>query len=199
MTLAEAASHHVGVMCPITEGTKPFLGWAKRYWATWGGIVFPLYDPLGGVVGIEIRRLPGEVQPGQNPYADFQLDRSNGAPLAFGLQAALPVIWRTRKVVLVEGVFDYFGVRAAGTEYVVANLTANVAGPMRRFLGRYADVVVALLDMDVAGRAAAAKLAQVGREEGFLVVAPSYAGKDAGSLLQDRNLDALRALLTKMA
>lgn len=196
VSLDEAALHSVGVLCPIRQGSKTFLQWARRYWVPWGGLVFPLRDSLGGLMGIEIRRLPSEVEPGQQPYADFQFTRT-GQPLAFGLSQALPHVWRTERVLLVEGVFDYFALRAAGGQGVVANLTAAVAGPMRRWLGRYAKVVVAFLDMDPAGRAAVQRLIDIGTQEGFLVVVPSYPAKDAGTMLQDGRIEQLRGLVSR--
>lgn len=193
--MAEAALHGVGVMAPIGTGSSAFLAWARRYWVSWGGLVFPLFDPLGAPVGLEIRRLPRVVEPGRNPYADFQITRQTGVPLAFGFPHAVPAIWETRRVILVEGVFDYFGVRAAGYAGVLANLTAAVASPMRRFLGRHAQVVVSLLDMDPAGRTATQRLTQVGVDEGFLVVAPCYPAKDVGTLLQRGDVHVLARML----
>lgn len=196
--LSTAARHHVGVMVPIRVGTAPFLAWAKRYWSSWNGLTFPLFDVLGNLIGLEVRRLPSNVRPGQNAYADFPFTTQNGAPLAFGIHQAIESIWETRRIILVEGVFDYFAVVEAGFPNTVANLTASVAAPMRRFLGRYGSLVIALHDMDTAGRTAACKLIDAGVQEGFLVVVPSYESKDAGTLLQQGQIDVLRALLTRL-
>jgi len=190
-----AAAHDVGVLSPITVGTKAFLGWATKHWPVWGGLVFPLKDPMGSVTGFQVRLLPDQLEAGQNAYSDFQVSRAH--PRAFGMHEALPAVWLSQRVVLVEGVFDYFGVRAAGAPDVIANLTANVAGPMRRFLGRYAKLVVALLDTDLPGRAAAFKLQQMGTFEGFVVSAPVYPAKDAGALLQIGQTNVLTDLLSR--
>lgn len=195
VSLDLAAQHQVGALVPITHGTKPFLTWAKRYWPTWGGLLFPLRDPLGGLTGFQLRRLPSALEPGQNVYTDFTLTSAH--PRVFGLADAMPHVWQSQRVVLVEGVFDYFGVRVTGTQDVVANLTANVAGPMRRFLARYARLVVALLDTDPTGRSAAVKLQAMGQEDGFLVTAPMYHGKDIGALLQTGQLHPLQTVLAK--
>jgi len=184
-----------------TTATPDFWAWLQKY--GWQWFVFPLTDPFGEVTGVVLRSLPSK---GYHNYIAYPKDLC--AP-CFGLHVALPVAYETKRMVLVEGIFDYFAVRPF-TEGVVASLTSMPSTLLRRLLTRYVTKVVTLADMDAAGRRAAYRLAGVPvppeyREDRdkvqtklfpspFHVVIPAYSAHDPSDLLLAGKYDELRRL-----
>lgn len=184
-----------------TSATPEFWQWLSRY--GWESFVFPLRDPFGAVTGVVLRSLATK------KYENFIARPRELCPPAFGLDVALPVAFTTQSVVLVEGIFDYFAVRPF-TAAVVAQLTSVPSTLLRRTLARYCTKVVALADMDKAGRRAAYRLAgQVPPPEyrapkdpaqprlktpDFHVVVPAYSAHDPSDLLAAGKVEELRRL-----
>ena len=165
--------------------TAEFWKWQRKYWSN--RLVFPLYSTLGHAIGLQTRSLRDK------QYQQFYAYDRGIYPYLFGLPVALPEIWRTRQVVVVEGVFDCL---AAGqvAPNAVATLTANIPRACRTFLWRYATRVTALLDMDETGREKAADLQRFA-PPGRQVVIPVYEGHDPGDLARfGRVADLRRAL-----
>lgn len=141
-----AQRYGVGFASPargIAEASAEWSKWARRYWA--GRLVFPLYDTLGHVVGMQTRALD------EKRYELFYAYPSGLHPYVFGLPQALPAIWARGHVVLVEGVFDALAV-APVCDCVVAVLRQRASRALLTFLNRFADGVTLLLDMDEPGR-----------------------------------------------
>jgi DNA primase len=69
----------------------------------------------------------------------------------FGLAQAIPHIWRTRSVFLVEGAFDLFPIQRHVPQ-VVATLTARVVDALVRVLRRLVRRIWLGYDMDETGR-----------------------------------------------
>jgi DNA primase len=161
--------------------TPSFLHFANRHWA--GCLVFPITSVLGHVVGVQTRPVT------RKNYQVFAAIPKDLYPLAFGLAQAMETIWQTRRVVIVEGVFDLLAVADLAPE-VIAILTARVPQVTQRFLARWATQVVALLDMDRAGRAGVARLAGP-----YVLSAPSYPAHDVADLKQAPHGFDLRRLL----
>lgn len=134
----------------VTACSAQAWDWLRKY--GWSCVVFPLTDPLGQVIGVQFRSPNGKV------YREFLAQPSELCPPAFGLHIALPVAFRTGRLILVEGVFDYFAMRPF-TEEVVAIMTGAVSLSMRRLIARYVKRVVCLTDMDAPGRRGAYRLA----------------------------------------
>jgi hypothetical protein len=67
-------------------------------------------------------------------------------------------MFHSQRVVLVEGVFDYFAVVKHAPD-VVAALTANVSIRLKQLIARYCTMAIALFDMDASGRRGALRLA----------------------------------------
>lgn len=135
----------------IQHCTTEFWAWALRY--GWERMVFPLTDPWGFAFGLQVRHLR---EKGFENWVDPRGRRLT--PVCFGLHVALPAAYASRRMVIVEGVFDYFAVRPY-TEDVLALLTSTVSQAHRKLLSRYCQQVVCLLDMDVPGRRGCVKLA----------------------------------------
>jgi DNA primase len=134
----------------IAHCTPQFWEWAKVF--AWNKIVFPLTDPFGQVMGVQLR------SPYERGYRDFLAAPTEVCPPAFGLHVGLPAAFQSRRLVVVEGVFDYFAAVAHAPE-TVAILTSNASLAIRRLISRYAGLVVCLTDMDPPGRRGAYRLA----------------------------------------
>ena len=131
---AYQASYRVGWLeVPTAQHATPeFWTWLQRY--GWESYVFPLTDPWGAVTGVVLRSLP------EKRYQNYIAYPKDLCPPCFGLHTALPVMFQTQQVVLVEGVFDYFAVRPF-TPAVLAQLTSIPSLLLRRLLARYVTKV----------------------------------------------------------
>jgi hypothetical protein len=203
VTLAYQADYALGwLRVPeATTATPAFWTWLSRW--GWESFVFPLRDPLGAVTGVVLRSLASK------RYENYIVTPKELCPPAFGLDVALPVAFTTKRVILVEGIFDYFALRHF-TEAVVAQLTSIPSLLLQQCLGRYCTKVVSLADMDKAGRRAAYRLAGVApppeyrepndpvaprlRAPRYHVVVPAYSAHDPADLLAAGKLDELRRL-----
>jgi len=107
--------------------------------------VFPLTNTVGDVRGLQFRA----VDRAQRYYSDFILDA--GEPVLFGLAQAMPHIWATESVTLVEGAFDLFPVQRH-VPATVATLTARVVGPLLSTLRRTCKRIVIAYDNDGTGQ-----------------------------------------------
>lgn len=172
-------------LATIDTCTASFAHFAGRHWA--GHLVFPLTSVLGDVVGVQTRPVS------KKDYQIFSAVPRDLYPLAFGLREAIPAIWQSRRVVLVEGAFDLCAV-ADMVPDAIAILTARVPQATQRFLRRWADHVVALLDMDAVGRAGAARL--LASQPPYLLSIPAYPAHDVADLRQLRPDFDLQKLLT---
>ncbi len=126
------------------ELPKDFSSW-------WSGkkledvFVFPLTNALGQVKGLQFRHVRREVK----GYQDYFLVKDE--PIYFGLAQAMPHVWATRTVCLVEGVFDFFPVQRV-LPNTVPTMTASVTSSFLRFLKRNVREIWFCYDMDAAGR-----------------------------------------------
>ncbi len=186
---------------PTARQSSPgFWTWLVRN--GWNKIVFPLTDPLGAVVGVQLRA------PADGRYTDFLLEPRELHLPTFGLHVALPAAWSSRRLVLVEGVFDYFAVRPYAPD-VVAILTSAVSLRVRQLIQRYATTVVSLLDMDGPGRRGSYRFAglpippewaqpgvvqRVPPVPPYHVIIPTYSEHDPDDLRKTGKVEELRRL-----
>jgi len=168
----------------------------SREFARWSGssfsrrLVFPLYSTLGGVIGLQTRPTTEKF------YQTYIEPALKIHPVLFGLPNALPVIWDTRQVVIVEGVFDQLAMTRHGIANAVAVMTANVPVASRVFFSRYTRRVTALLDMDKPGRVGASRLQQAAlREESYTVVIPTYSAHDPDDWCKSGRVHEIQHLL----
>ncbi len=194
-------SHRIGwSSASIDIGTcsKAFADWFPKYWFT--RLVFPIHNALGQPIGLVTRPLPSPDAEQKRTYQQFYLYDDGRYPVMYGLEHAIHEVWRTRQIVICEGVFDYLALRTVAPN-TVAILTAGVPTAVRRFFKRHVRRVWAVLDMDAAGRFGAYRLAglppppevwpegwQPGRPtppEGYQVRIVTYDGvKDPGQAAQ---------------
>jgi hypothetical protein len=203
VTAAYQDAYQVGwVAQPTARTASPaFWTWLQRY--GWESFVFPLRDPFGAVTGIVLRSYA------QKSYQNFVAVPKDLCPPCFGLHVALPSAYQTKRMVLVEGIFDYFAVRPF-TEAVIAQLTSRPSRLLQRLLSRYVTRVVMLADMDTVGRRSAYRLAgqqppleyQAPHETKFPklmlppfhVVVPAYSAHDPSDLWTAGKTDELQRL-----
>lgn len=172
----EFASHQLGMLpgdYTVQAGTPEFAAWQQ--WYLRGRLLFPITATIGDVVGLQTRAL------GDKKHQMFYgASREVFAP-AYGLGAAADLMYARQQVVVVEGMFDYFAVRRAGVENVIALMTSHSNKTLNRLLGRYCKRVIALLDMDKAGRDGLSSLLW---DRSFEVHAPIYPANDPADLIQ---------------
>jgi len=175
---SDILEHRIGYAGPsltFTDAPQDFFNWAWKF--LHHCLVFPLYSPSGVVIGIQIRSLQEDTT--SRPYKQFYAYKDNVHPYMFGIPQALPEVFLSKSIIIVEGIFDYFAVRQHNSS-VVAVLTSGVPNPCRRFFRRFTNTVICLLDMDAPGRDGAVRLQT--SAVGYNVIIPSYSEKDPDEL-----------------
>lgn len=177
---------------------QDFLKWANGK-AIEDVYVFPLTNTLGDVRGFQFRYVDRE----RSGYMDYILD--DGQPVLFGLAQAMPTIWRTGHVLLVEGNFDLFPIQRAfpGT---ISTLTARVPENLIHTFRRLVREIWFGYDMDAAGRRGIANFAR-DHGQGFVVHQIDYPtplmpngkkAKDPGDLWEVWGDDKLGSLVRSL-
>lgn len=180
VTEAEIVSHNIGYVgssALIPECPPDFSSWSQNFLRDC--ITFPIYSPTGEVIGTQIRILAAEHH--TRPYKQYYCYHRDIFPYFFGLQSALPHIYASGYVIIVEGIFDYFAVRKV-TPNVLSVLTSGVPVACKRFFNRFCKRVVAMLDMDNPGREGADRLVRDSAGMNYSVIVPTYSEKDPGEL-----------------
>lgn len=124
---------------------KEFLEWSRPGQKLVDVFVFPLTNALGQVKGVQFRHVKRDVK----GYTDYFISKDE--PAYFGLAQAMPYVWETRRICLVEGVFDLFPVQRV-FPYSVTTMTSSVTTTFYRFLLRNVKEVWFGYDSDGAGR-----------------------------------------------
>jgi DNA primase len=196
LTLEEMRMHQIGYVPPagmiIAESSEDFSTWSQQFLHSC--LVFPMHSMLGDVIGLQVRDIGDQSH--TRPYKQFYLHHRDLHPYFFGLPHALPHVYRTGYLIIVEGIFDYFAVRTV-TPNVVAVMTSGVPVACKRFFNRFCGRVVALLDMDEPGREGAQRLADSSEGQNYQVVIPTYSEKDPAELLKAGKHSELTKLVLK--
>ncbi len=124
---------------------QAFVEWSREGERTNHSYVLPLTNSLREIQGFQFRSVDREKSGYMNYFA------TETEPVYFGLGEACPEIFRTERVVLVEGAFDLFPIQRVTPE-VVATLTAKTTKPFARLLKRLAKRVYLSYDRDEAGK-----------------------------------------------
>lgn len=135
---------------PDIELPKDFLEWAWHGRKLDDVFLLPLTNALGQVKGLQFRHIDRD----RSGYSDFIPFEDE--PVLFGLAQAMPHVWETGSIWLVEGAFDLFPIQRVYPE-VTATLTARVTSQFARFLRRFVKEIWLAYDMDATGRAAGAR------------------------------------------
>lgn len=185
----------------VQRCTPEFWTWLQKY--GWWSFVFPLTDAFGAVTGVVLRSLSTK------RYENFLAYPKELSPPCFGLHTALPVAFQSQRLLVTEGIFDFFALREFAVD-VVACLTAIPSRGLRRVMARYTARVVCLTDMDKPGRRGAYSLAGLPvppeyadpkdkvktriTPPPFQVLIPAYSAHDPSDLLQGGRSAELRRL-----
>ena len=171
---------YVNKRLPTLEGADDFLKWSHQGAKLDDMFVLPLTTTLGVVKGFQFRH----VDRGRKGYTDFFL--SQDEPVLFGLGQAMPHVWTTEKVLLVEGAFDLFPLQRH-VPAVFATMTAKVTLPVVRLLRRLVHQVWLGYDMDAKGRKACFEFVrEFGREfDTHIVAYPKLYKVGSKELLND--------------
>lgn len=129
---------------------KDFLEWSWEGRRLDDVFLLPLTNALGQVKGLQFRHIE-RARAGYSDYIPFEDE-----PVLFGLAQAMPHVWETESIWLVEGGFDLFPIHRVYPE-VVATLTARVTSQFARFLRRLVKEIWLAYDMDATGREAGAR------------------------------------------
>lgn len=162
-------------------------------------IVFPIYDELGNIKGIETRGLDKTILSNirseyinttkegiqQLPdstirYKKFYLTKSKHTACFFGMPSALKSIWDTKYVFLTEGIFDCLSLMKIYPN-CVSSMTANINEYQINWLKRYTNKLIFLFDTDKKGKDSVGKLKEK-YEKDFLIYSVGLKGDDVNEV-----------------
>ena len=139
---------------PDVEGGDAFRAkYRETPWWLRDAFVLPLTNTLGQVKGIQLRH----VEQSQKGYSDFAFHEDE--PVLFGLAQAMPYVWETNSIWVVEGAFDVFPIQRVYPN-VMATLTNRITDHVARMLRRLVDELWLAYDMDSKGREAVFRVYQ---------------------------------------
>jgi len=150
-----------------------YLDRAKKGYKTKGKILFPMTNAMGSLRGFQVRSPDKDVK----DYWKFYDLNADIDAIFFGLDTAMPHIWETREVVLVEGIFDLFPVRRVFPNAICTG-TARVSDLQTKFLKRYATDIKFILDNDEFGEAGYKTFCRENSGDFRSLQDLSYLGKD---------------------
>lgn len=125
-------------------------------------IMFPVFDPLGRVVGYSARVLPGENEKNAKYINTPETSVYHKSRIMYGLFQAKEYIKKERKVIVVEGNMDVLAMHKSGFKNTVAVSGTSLTQEHFTLLKRYAREVVFFFDSDVAGQQAMKKSVEMG-------------------------------------
>lgn len=142
-----------------TEGVPSDFGpWCKDGEKLRDVIVLPLTTPTGAIRGFQFRQVDREKK-GYQTYMPYKEEA-----LLFGLGQAMPHVWATQSIWLVEGAFDLFPLQRHFPG-IVATLTAKVPEPLVRVMRRLVRTVWVGYDADPTGKSATKQFEREFRSE----------------------------------
>lgn len=138
-----------------------------------GKLLFPMTNAMGMTQGLQVRTPDKD----QKDYWKFNTIRSDIDAIFFGTKVAMPSIWQTREVYLVEGIFDIFPMIRVFPNTLCCG-TATLNPNQLTFLKRYVDRVHIAFDHDEQGEKFFDKFYQNHRQDFDLISKVSYSGND---------------------
>lgn len=135
------------------SGPPEFQEWSWKGRRLDDVFVFPLTNALNEIRGVQFRH----VDKSRKGYLDYFIEEDE--PVLFGLGEAIPHIWASGQVVLVEGVYDLCPVQRVFPD-VVATLRAGATEGFLRLLRRFVNDIWLAYDMDKTGRSVSFKFAR---------------------------------------
>ncbi len=140
----------MGGELPTADYPSDFILWSKNGSRVPRCFVLPLTDSLGTITGFQFRPVDRD----NSKHMDYIA--AEDALVLFGFHQALPHIWATEQIFIVEGAFDLFPVQRV-VPGVVATMTARITDSFVRVLRRLVRVVWLGYDADPAGQSATSR------------------------------------------
>lgn len=158
-------------------------------------VIFPIRDELGRVVAFAGRSLSGSEPKYLNSPNTPLFEKGT---LLYGLDLAKEAIKSSGRAVLVEGYTDVISLQTAGIQEAVCSMGTALTESQARRLARYAREVVLAYDADAAGETSTLRGIGILLDAGLEVrVAPLPEGEDPDSLVRERGVAALHAVLAE--
>lgn len=130
----------------LPEGlSEGFIEWSSRGSKLVDVFVLPLTTATGIIAGLQFRA----VERTRKGYMDYLVDHTQS--VLFGLAQAMPAVWETDTIWLVEGGFDLFPIQRVFPN-TVSTLTARVPESLLRLMKRMVKRVNLVYDRDATGR-----------------------------------------------
>ena len=219
MTLDEIKKYKIGYTGNVIPNVNPeehedapafnkWLGTRGKF--VKGRIVFPVYDELGNIKGIETRALDQRAMDVLKPkfktslasliealpessvrYKKFYLEKIKQTAFFFGLPETLEPIWNERTAFLTEGIFDLLSLLKVVPNGVTP-MTANINEHQLGWLKRYVTKVILLFDMDKKGKQASEKIKQELEPYGIAVHNINLKGRDVNDFVMKFGVEELK-------
>lgn len=146
-------------------------------------VMFPVFDPLGRVVGYSARVLPGEDERNAKYINTPETSVYHKSRVMYGLFQAKEYIKKERKVIVVEGNMDVLAMHKSGFKNTVAVSGTALTQEHLTLFKRYAREVVFFFDRDTAGQQALKKSVEMGyRQDVPSSIVTITKGKDAADM-----------------
>jgi DNA primase len=139
------------VVSLVDDGSSDFKDFSSKFYKGRkfeNKLIFPILDMIGRAVGCITRSIDVK------DYDLYLTTEGKELGAMFGLYQALPHIYQTGRVFLVEGPFDFFAFRKVFINTASTN-TAELTEAQHEQLKFYADRIITAFDSDKPGRAAA--------------------------------------------
>jgi DNA primase len=175
-------------------------------------LVFPIYDEMGKIRGIETRALDkratnilkpkfkenlkeeiNKLSESEIRYKKFYFEKNKFLSNFYGLPYAMQEIWETKTVILTEGIFDLISV-AKFKKNCLSPLTANMTHYQINWLKRYANTIILMFDMDEKGKQSAEKIKKEFSGD-FTIHIVNFKGKDLNDFLINNGEKDLKYLI----
>ena len=159
-------------------------------------IIFPLFDPLGSIIGFSGRIFKKETDAGKyiNTPQTLIFDKSQ---LLYGIHKSKEFIRKENKALIVEGQMDFLMAWQSGLKYAVAVSGTAFTEKQLNILKRYTQNLILCFDMDEAGQAACERSIFEAKKRDFSIeVLPLTFGKDLAELFKEKPEEA-ESLLSK--
>lgn len=147
-------------------------------------IIFPLRDENGRLVGFTGRIFP-ENNPGPKYLNSPETELFKKSQFLYGLYYAKDYISQFKKVILVEGQFDFLLAWQNNLRNVVAISGSSLTPQHLKKLKRFTSKIVFAFDNDQAGFKTALKANLISRSLGFVTFQLRYNGKDLAEFFSD--------------
>jgi DNA primase len=148
-------------------------------------ILFPFQDPIGRVIGLAGRSIETK------EFKTFVSDEGKYMGFFFGLYQALPHIYTTKRVYVVEGYFDLLAFSKVYPN-TVATITSGMSEAQYELLCFFCDDIVTCFDSDEAGDLGRKKASQW---KNVREIQLGY--KDPAKCLETLHLNAFKSFVSK--